>query len=99
MLTEGGKEMSVSVGELRNGLSRFLNRAAYGGERIIVTSRGNPKAAVISYEDLQLFEDLEDASAAREALAEHRTGETISLEELEVELGLVEATARATRSE
>jgi len=84
--------MSVSVGELRNGLSRFLNRAAYGGERIIVTSRGNPKAAVISYEDLQLFEDLEDASAAREALAEHRSGETISLQELEVELGLVEAT-------
>ena len=53
--------MSVSVGELRNGLSRFLNRAAYGGERIVVTSRGNPKAAVISYEDLQLFEDLLNA--------------------------------------
>ena len=85
--------MSVSVGELRNGLSRFLNRAAYGGERIVVTSRGNPKAAVISYEDLQLFEDLEDASAVREALAEYHTGETIGLEELEVELGLVEATA------
>jgi len=68
-------------------------RTFYGGERIIVTSRGNPKAAVISYEDLQLFEDLEDASAVREVLAEHRAGETISLEELEVELCLVEATA------
>jgi mRNA-degrading endonuclease RelE of RelBE toxin-antitoxin system len=43
---------------------------AYGKERVIVASRGMPKAAVISVEDLELLEELEDAMRAREALAE-----------------------------
>jgi len=63
-----------------------LNRAAYGRERIVVASRGKPKAAVVSVEDLKLLEELEDALAAREALAEYERGETITLEELEAEL-------------
>lgn len=82
---------TISVSEFKDSLSATLNRATYGGERVVVTSRGNPKAAVISYEDLQLFEELEDAFAAREALAEYRAGETLSLEELEAELGLAGA--------
>jgi mRNA-degrading endonuclease RelE of RelBE toxin-antitoxin system len=43
---------------------------AYGQERVIIASRGMPKAAVISVEDLELVEELEDAMRAREALAE-----------------------------
>lgn len=78
--------MAVSVSELNRGLSEYLNRAAYGAERIVVTSRGKPKAAVISLEDLRRLEELEDAQAAREAMAEYERGETISLEELETEL-------------
>jgi len=76
----------ISVSEMKDTLSEILNRAAYGRERIIIASRGKPKAAVISVEDLQLLEELEDAWAAREALAEHERGETISLEELIAEL-------------
>jgi prevent-host-death family protein len=76
----------ISVSEMKDALSEILNRAAYGRERIIIASRGKPKAAVISVEDLQLLEELEDAWAAREALAEHERGETISLEELIAEL-------------
>jgi len=53
---------------------------------IVVASRGKPKAAVVSVEDLKLLEELEDALAAREALAEYERGETITLEELEAEL-------------
>jgi len=80
---------SVSVSALKNALSEFLNRAAYGQERIIVSSRGKPKAAVIGMDDLQRLEqveELEDALAAWEALAEHRKGETISWEDLKAEL-------------
>jgi len=71
----------TTVTELKRDLSGFLNRAAYGRERIIVASRGRPKAAVISIEDLRLLEELEDAQAVREALAAYRSGETIGLEE------------------
>ncbi|MBC8450501.1 MAG: type II toxin-antitoxin system Phd/YefM family antitoxin [Chloroflexi bacterium] len=78
----------VSIGKLQRGLSAWLNRAAYGEERIIITSHNKPKVAVISIADLRLLEDLEDAQAVREALAEYRAGETITLAELEAELEL-----------
>jgi prevent-host-death family protein len=76
----------VSISEMKDSLSEILNRVAYGQERIVVASRGKPKAAVISVDDLKLLEELEDALAAREALAEDERGETISLEELIAEL-------------
>jgi len=38
---------------------------AYGGERIVLTSRGKPKAAIVSLEDYQRLEG--GSAAAREA--------------------------------
>lgn len=76
----------VSISQLKDRLSEYLNRVAFGRERIIVASRGKPKAAVISLSDLELLEELEDAQAAREALAEYEQGETISLEQMIEEL-------------
>jgi len=78
--------IEVSVSEAKSAFSEYLNRAAYGRERIVILSRGKPKAAVIGIEDLELLEELEDAQAAREALAEYERGETITLAELEAEL-------------
>ncbi|TET99578.1 MAG: type II toxin-antitoxin system Phd/YefM family antitoxin [Dehalococcoidia bacterium] len=81
--------MTVSVSELKNGLSEFLNRAAYGRERIIVASRGKPKAALIGIDDLHLLEELEemeDALAAHKALAAYRAGETVPWEQVKAEL-------------
>jgi len=77
---------AISISEMKDTLSEVLNRASYGKERIIVTSRGKPKAVVIGVDDLELLEELEDAMAAHEALAEYERGETISLEELVAEL-------------
>jgi prevent-host-death family protein len=77
---------TVSISQLKDRLSEYLNRVAFGRERIIVASRGKPKAAVISLSDLELLEELEDAQAAREALAEYEQGETISLEQMIEEL-------------
>jgi len=76
----------VGIGELRNALSNYLNRAAFGHERIIVTSRGKPKAAVISIEDLRLLQDLEDAQAAREAVEAYRGGEAVAWEDVKADL-------------
>jgi hypothetical protein len=51
-----------------------------------VASRDKPKAAVISVADLELLEELEDAQAAREALAAYQAGETVPYEEYWAEL-------------
>ncbi len=51
--------MPVSVSKLSRSLSEYLNRAAYGAERIVVTSRGNPKAAIVSIDDLRRLQDIE----------------------------------------
>lgn len=74
--------MPVSVTKANSQLSKVLNRAAFAGERIVITSHGKPKAAVISIADLELLEDLEDAQAAREALEAHRAGETVPWEDV-----------------
>ncbi len=60
----------------RQNFADILNRAAYGGERIIVHRRKKPVAAVVPIEDLELLEKLEDEidiAAAREALKEPGT--------------------------
>ncbi len=67
----------LNVAELRQSLAEMLNRAEYQGERIIIHRRGKDAAAIISLEDLKLFEQLIegaedrlDVEAARAAMAE-----------------------------
>jgi len=80
---------SVTMAEARDDLAELVNRATYGGERVILTRRGKPLAAIISAEDLAFFEELEDANdvrAAEAALAEDAVG--IPWEEARAQLGL-----------
>lgn len=72
----------TSVTEAKRSFSELLNRAAYGNERIVVTSHDNPKAAVISIEDLRRLEWLEDVAAALEADMEFEAGETLDWKEV-----------------
>ena len=44
---------TLSVTEVRQDLANLLNRVAYGGERVILTSRGKPKAALASMADYE----------------------------------------------
>jgi prevent-host-death family protein len=48
----------VSIGQVKWNISELVNRVAFGGERIILTSRGKPKAALISIQDYELLEQL-----------------------------------------
>lgn len=43
----------VSIGKVKRDISELVNRVAFGGERIVLTSRGNPKAALVSLEDYE----------------------------------------------
>jgi prevent-host-death family protein len=54
------KETQVNIGTVKRDISELVNRVAYGGERIVLTSRGKPKAAIVSVED---YEQLERATA------------------------------------
>jgi prevent-host-death family protein len=50
----------VGIAEAKNDLSELVNRAAYGGERIVLGSRGKPKAAIVSLADLQRLQEIEN---------------------------------------
>jgi prevent-host-death family protein len=49
----------VSLAEARDRLSALVNDAAHGGQRIVLASRGRPKAALIGMEDLERLERTE----------------------------------------
>ncbi|MGQ9498448.1 MAG: type II toxin-antitoxin system prevent-host-death family antitoxin [Desulfotomaculales bacterium] len=48
--------MKVGIAEAKRTLSSLINRVAFGRERIVLVSRGRPKAALVSIEDLLLLE-------------------------------------------
>lgn len=49
----------VSIGQVKRDISDLVNRVAYGGERIILTSRGKPKAALVSIDDFERLDEIE----------------------------------------
>lgn len=51
-------EIKVSMTALRRNLGDLVNRAAYAGERIVLVSRGEPRAAIIGIADLRRLERL-----------------------------------------
>lgn len=79
----------VAATNARGNLSDILNKVAFGGERVFLERHGKPVAAVVSIEDAELLERLEDEmdlEAARKAIAEK--GASIPWKQLKAELGL-----------
>jgi prevent-host-death family protein len=48
----------VSIGQVKRDISELVNRVAFGGERIVLTSRGKPKAVLVSLQDYETLERL-----------------------------------------
>ena len=46
-------DTSIPIGQVKRDISDLVNQIAYGGKRIIITSRDKPKAALVSMEDYQ----------------------------------------------
>ena len=46
-------EVQIAIGQVKRDISELVNRVAYGGERVILTSRGKPKAVLVSLDDLE----------------------------------------------
>jgi prevent-host-death family protein len=77
----------LTASTVRQNFSDIVNRAAYGGERIIVHRRKKPVAAVVPIEDLEFLEEVEDRidiEEARKRLHEP----TIPWSKIKKELGL-----------
>jgi len=51
---------SVAITEAKKKFAEFVNRAAYGDNRILIQRRGKPIAAIIGMKDLELLEMLGD---------------------------------------
>ncbi len=86
-----GSMVRIPTVKARDEFSDLVNRAAYGKERVVLTRRGKPLAAVVPLEDVELLERLEDRidlDEARAALAEARDDGTVSWEEIKAEIGL-----------
>lgn len=85
-----GEEESIPISDARQNLAELCNRVAYGGERLLIARRGKARVALVSVEDLELLEALEDAidlAAARKALREAEDVGTKPLREVLRELG------------
>ena len=85
----------VPIGRVKRDISDLVNRVAYRGERIILTSRGKPKAALVSIEDYERLKReqikntlahwqawLAQADALAAEVLTRRDGATISVDDL-----------------
>jgi len=77
----------LTASAARQNFADIVNRAAYGGERIIVHRRKKPVAAVVPIEDLELLEKIEDRIDLAEARKRLREP-TIPWKKIKKDLGL-----------
>ena len=59
--------IKVSVSEVKADFSKYLNQAAYGHERVVITSRGKPKAILVGIEEMKRLEAMEQAMSQTES--------------------------------
>jgi prevent-host-death family protein len=78
----------MKVADIRNNLADAINRVAYAGERIPLERRGKTVAALVSVEDLELLERLEDEADIKAARKARKEKGGVSLEEVKRRLGM-----------
>ena len=81
----------VSTAEARKNMAELLNRAAYGGERFVVTRHGKELVAIVPLEDATLLDRLRDLLEQRDyeaALQEIAKAGTVPWEDVRRDLGL-----------
>lgn len=93
-------ESTISLTELKQNLSEIVNRAAYGNERIILLSRGKPRAALISLEELEQIDLLREETQETRNIQEqlNRLAEMGALrEQIQQEFGILTDSAEVLR--
>ncbi len=83
----GPKHLSTT--RARREFAELVNRVAYAGERIVLERRGKDVMALVSVEDLELLEKIEDKIDLRVARKRLMDGEDlVPWEDVKAKLGL-----------
>lgn len=61
---------TISVSEAKNTLSAVLDWAVENGDGVVIESRGEPKAVILSYDEYETYLDLKEEARRREALSQ-----------------------------
>ncbi len=88
--------MKITLSALKSSLSDVLARVSREHVRYVVVSRGKPKAAIVTVEDLEILEDLDSALITWEE--DYGRDEAVPWEQIEAELGLAEPPRPAPRA-
>ena len=80
--------IEIGVHEIRANLADVINRVAYGGERVVLQRRSKPVAAVVSMEDLELLNALEDQADVKAAKKARKEKGAVPLEKIKARLGM-----------
>ena len=81
--------ITISTADARKHFADIVNKVAYGKEPIVLTRRGQEVAALVSMDELELLQQIEDyidIEDAKKALAE--PGENILAKDVWKKLGL-----------
>ena len=79
---------TLTVSNLRKSISDVTGRAKFKGERFCVEKNGSAVFAIVSIDDLELLEAIEDHLDVLDAMAALKKGEFTPWEEVEAKLGL-----------
>ena len=82
---------ALSIAELPKGFANAIARVQHGQERMIITRRDEPVAALVSVDDAALLQKLEDhldAFEALEAVKDYEAAGGTSLRQLREDLDL-----------
>ena len=80
---------TISTADARKNFADIVNKVAYGKESVVLTRRGQKIAALVSMDELELLQYIEDhldIEDAKKAIAE--PGENISAQEVWKQLGV-----------
>jgi prevent-host-death family protein len=80
--------MRMSLVNFRETMADPINRVMYQGERIVLERHGKGVAVVVSMDDLERLEALEDAADLKAAIEARKEKGTIPWEQVKAELGL-----------
>ncbi len=80
---------TISTADARKTFADIVNKVAYGKESVVLTRRGQEIAALVSIEELELLQQIEDyidIEDAKKALAD--SGKNIPAQEVWEQLGI-----------
>lgn len=80
--------ITINITDLRPLLSEYADDVCFRGDRFIIMRNGRPAFAMVSVEDIEAIEALEEKIDIEEAKKALKKGKFIPLEKLEAELGL-----------